>query len=71
VWLKQKNVRKCLPKKFAQTQQAEAARIISQAKQDADQQVTRARELLRAEVAVLAVKGAEQILASRSRRQST
>ena len=42
--------------------QAEAARIISQAKQDADQQVTRAREVLRAEVAVLAVKGAEQIL---------
>ena len=42
--------------------QAEAARIISQAKQDADQQVTRAREVLRAEVALLAVKGAEQIL---------
>jgi len=42
--------------------QAEAARILSQAKQDADQQVTRAREILRAEVAVLAVKGAEQIL---------
>jgi F-type H+-transporting ATPase subunit b len=43
--------------------QAEAARIISQAKEDADQQVTRAREVLRAEVAVLAVKGAEQIFA--------
>ncbi|SNX28816.1 ATP synthase F0 subcomplex B subunit [Polynucleobacter meluiroseus] len=42
--------------------QADAARIIAQAKQDADQQVTRAREALRTEVAVLAVKGAEQIL---------
>jgi F-type H+-transporting ATPase subunit b len=42
--------------------QTEAARIISQAKQDADQQIARARELLRAEVAALAVKGAEQIL---------
>ena len=41
---------------------ASATRIISQAKEDADQQVTRAREVLRAEVAVLAVKGAEQIL---------
>lgn len=41
---------------------AEADRIVSQAKQDADQQVTFAREVLRAEVAVLAVKGAEQIL---------
>ncbi|MDZ4055844.1 MAG: F0F1 ATP synthase subunit B, partial [Polynucleobacter sp.] len=42
--------------------QAEAARIIAQAKQDAEQQVTRAREVLRAEVATLAVRGAEQIL---------
>ena len=42
--------------------QAEAARILSQAKQDADQQVTRARVILRAEVAVLAVKGADQIV---------
>jgi F-type H+-transporting ATPase subunit b len=41
---------------------AEAARIIAQAKADADQQVTKAREELRAQVAVLAVKGAEQIL---------
>jgi F-type H+-transporting ATPase subunit b len=41
---------------------AEAARIIAQAKADADQQVTKAREALRAQVAVLAVKGAEQIL---------
>jgi F-type H+-transporting ATPase subunit b len=42
--------------------QAEAARIIAQAKADAEQQVVKAREVLRAEVAVLAVKGAEQIL---------
>ncbi|MEM5278012.1 F0F1 ATP synthase subunit B [Cupriavidus taiwanensis] len=45
-----------------QNAQAEAARIIAQAKADADQQVTRAREELRDQVAVLAVKGAEQIL---------
>ncbi|AGW92382.1 MULTISPECIES: F0F1 ATP synthase subunit B [Cupriavidus] len=42
--------------------QAEAARIIAQAKAEAEQQVTRARESLRDQVAVLAVKGAEQIL---------
>ncbi|CAM2181104.1 ATP synthase Fo complex subunit b [Paraburkholderia sacchari] len=42
--------------------QAEAARIIAQAKADADQQVVKAREALRAEVAALAVQGAEQIL---------
>ncbi|MGN6317386.1 F0F1 ATP synthase subunit B [Trinickia sp.] len=42
--------------------QAEAARIIAQAKADAEQQVVKARETLRAEVASLAVKGAEQIL---------
>jgi F-type H+-transporting ATPase subunit b len=41
---------------------AEAARIIAQAKSDAEQQVTKAREELRAQVAGLAVKGAEQIL---------
>jgi F-type H+-transporting ATPase subunit b len=41
---------------------AEAARIIAQARADADQQVTKAREELRAQVAVLAVAGAEQIL---------
>ena len=41
---------------------AEAARIIAQAKADAEQQVVKARETLRAEVAALAVKGAEQIL---------
>ncbi|MBY4897656.1 F0F1 ATP synthase subunit B [Cupriavidus sp. AU9028] len=45
-----------------QNAQAEAARIIAQAKADADQQITRAREELRDQVAVLAVKGAEQIL---------
>jgi len=39
-----------------------AARIIAQAKQDAEQEVQRAREGLRDDVAVLAVKGAEQIL---------
>ena len=42
--------------------QAEAARILAQAKEDADQQVSRAREILRLEVAALAVQGAEQIL---------
>ena len=41
---------------------AEAARIIAQAKADAEQQVNKAREELRAQVAGLAVKGAEQIL---------
>ena len=40
----------------------EAAKIIAQAKADADQQVVRAREELREQVAVLAVKGAEAIL---------
>src|SRR5471032_1846594 len=42
--------------------QAEADRIIAQAKAEAEQQVTKAREALRAQVADLAVKGAEQIL---------
>ncbi|HXE18811.1 F0F1 ATP synthase subunit B [Castellaniella sp. UC4442_H9] len=42
--------------------EAEKARIVAQARQDAAQEVQRARETLRAEVAVLAVKGAEQIL---------
>jgi F-type H+-transporting ATPase subunit b len=45
-----------------QNAQAEAARIIAQAKSEAEQQVIRARDVLRNEVAVLAVKGAEQIL---------
>ena len=40
----------------------EAARILEGAKADAEQQVTRAREELRAQVAALAVAGAEQIL---------
>ena len=40
----------------------EAARILATAKNDADQQVTQAREALRGDVANLAVKGAEQIL---------
>ncbi len=42
--------------------EAEKARIVAQARQDAAQEAQRARETLRAEVAVLAVKGAEQIL---------
>ena len=42
--------------------QAEAERIVAQAKAEAEQQVTKAREALRAQVANLAVKGAEQIL---------
>ncbi|GAB3630487.1 ATP synthase subunit B [Pandoraea terrae] len=45
-----------------QNAQAEAARIIANAKAEADQQAVKARESLRAEVAGLAVKGAEQIL---------
>lgn len=45
-----------------QNAQAEATRIIAQAKAEADQQVTRARDELRDQVAVLAVRGAEQIL---------
>lgn len=44
------------------TASEEAARIIAAAKADAEQQVTKARETLRGEVATLAVKGAEQIL---------
>ncbi len=40
----------------------EAARIIAAAKTDAEQQVTRARDELRGQVASLAVAGAEQIL---------
>ena len=45
-----------------QNAHTEAARIIAQAKSEAEQQVIRARDVLRNEVAVLAVKGAEQIL---------
>jgi F-type H+-transporting ATPase subunit b len=40
----------------------EAVRILAAAKDDAEQQVTKARDALRGEVATLAVKGAEQIL---------
>ena len=40
----------------------EAARILANARLDAAQQVTKARDELRGEVATLAVKGAEQIL---------
>jgi F-type H+-transporting ATPase subunit b len=40
----------------------EGAKIIAAAKAEADQQVIRAREELREQVATLAVKGAEQIL---------
>ena len=42
--------------------EAEKARIIAQAQQEAAQEVQRLRDSLRGEVAVLAVKGAEQIL---------
>jgi F-type H+-transporting ATPase subunit b len=45
-----------------QTANAEAARIRAEAEADAAQQVTRAREELRGQVAALAVAGAEQIL---------
>jgi len=40
----------------------EAAKIIAAAKAEAEQEVVKAREALRDQVAVLAVKGAEQIL---------
>lgn len=42
----------------------EAARIAAQAKSDVEQETNRAREALREQVAVLAVKGAEAILRS-------
>lgn len=45
-----------------QDAQSEAAAIIAQARAQADLQIRQAREELRAEVASLAVKGAEQIL---------
>ena len=40
----------------------EKARILAEAKSEADQEVQRARDVLRDQVAALAVKGAEQIL---------
>ncbi len=42
--------------------EAEKARILAEAKAEADQEVQRARDTLRDQVAALAVKGAEQIL---------
>jgi F-type H+-transporting ATPase subunit b len=44
------------------TASEEAARIVANARLDAAQQITKARDGLRTEVATLAVKGAEQIL---------
>lgn len=41
---------------------SEAARITAQAKADVEQEINRAREALREQVATLAVKGAESIL---------
>jgi len=40
----------------------EAARIVAAARADAEQQTVKARDMLREQVAALAVKGAEQIL---------
>jgi F-type H+-transporting ATPase subunit b len=40
----------------------EAAKIVAQARAEADQESSKARDVLRDQVAVLAVKGAEQIL---------
>jgi len=42
--------------------EAEKARILAEAKAEADQEVQRARDALREQVAALAVRGAEQIL---------
>lgn len=42
--------------------EAEKARILAEAKSEAEQEVQRARDTLREQVAALAVKGAEQIL---------
>jgi F-type H+-transporting ATPase subunit b len=51
-----------LAESIRQSAQDEAARIVEQAKADAYAEVQKAREILRTEVALLAVKGAEQIL---------
>ena len=51
-----------IAEEIKQTAYTEANKIIVQAKVEAEQQVRRAREDLRNEVAMLAVKGAEQIL---------
>ena len=44
------------------TAESEKARILAEAKAEADQEVQRARDALRDQVAALAVQGAEQIL---------
>lgn len=44
------------------TAETEKARILAEAKAEADQEVQRARDALRDQVAALAVRGAEQIL---------
>ena len=44
------------------TAESEKARILAEAKAEADQEIQRARDTLRDQVAVLAVRGAEQIL---------
>ncbi len=44
------------------TAEAEKARILAEARAEADQEMQRARETLRGQVAALAVSGAEQIL---------
>lgn len=51
-----------IAEEIKRTAEAQAAQIVEQAKAEAEQQMIRARETLRAEVAALAVKGAEQIL---------
>lgn len=45
-----------------QTASEEGARLVTAAKAEIEQEVSRAREMLRAQVAALAVAGAEQIL---------
>lgn len=44
------------------TAELEKARILAEAKAEADQEIQRARDALRDQVAVLAIQGAEQIL---------
>lgn len=51
-----------LAEEIKQNAKADAERIIAQAKTEAEQQAMRIRDTLRSEVAILAVKGAEQIL---------
>ena len=47
----------------------EGAKIIAAAKAEAEQEATKAREVLREQVAALAVKGAESILQARGQRR--